>query len=133
PADAPHARDVSASLAAFLLVGPRSDDVLAAAGVSERSESECSRVEIGYAPALVAAAAGYPAPAWMIVVSTEFASHAFEALEQASGDSLRFGGSYALDAMRLAAGEPAWPSELDDTMTPFQAGVEARIAWDKPD
>src|SRR5690606_8993990 len=50
-----------------------------------------------------------------------FAAHAYEALQAAGTVSLA--GAYAMDALRVSAGHPAWPSELGDTVTPHEAGL----------
>jgi 4-methylaminobutanoate oxidase (formaldehyde-forming) len=126
-----HVRNVTSAHAVFLLIGPQALATLAATGVRAAANGEVAQAEIGYAPATIAAVPGYPAEAWLLVVPTEFAAHAVEAIETASGGALRLGGANALEAVRVAAGAPAWPNELADTVTPFEAGQGADIDWNR--
>lgn len=113
-------QQVSASYAQFLLLGPQAASHLEAAGV-QLGEEPFQTVRIGYAPAVIARTSLNRSAGWVILVSTEFAAHAFEALQ--AQDRLKLGGLYALEAMRVAASQPAWPSELGDTVTPLEAGL----------
>ena len=124
-------RNVTSAHAVFLLAGPKALAVLAATGVRDAAGRDVVEVEVGYAPALVAATAGYPAQAWLLVVPTEFAAHAVEAIEIASDGALRHGGANALEALRVAGATPAWPNELADTVTPFEAGQGANVDWNR--
>jgi 4-methylaminobutanoate oxidase (formaldehyde-forming) len=128
-AEALQVRDVTSARAVFLLTGSKALAVLAATGVRDAAGGGVVEAEVGYAPALVAATAGYPAPAWLLVLPTEFAAHAVEAIEIASDGALRRGGANALEALRIAAGVPAWPNELADTVTPFEAGQGGNVDW----
>lgn len=121
--------EVTSATAAFLLLGPGAEALLAAAGARLPAGIAAAAVEIGYAPATVARTSIGAASGWLVVTPSEFASHAFEALEAVSQKPLRLGGAYALDALRIGAGQPAWPSELGDTVTPLQGGLGGKIAW----
>lgn len=125
------ARDITSAHATLLVIGPKAEAVLASAGAM-RLEQATTRTEIGYAPALVARAEGYGADAWLLLLPSEFAAHAFEAIEAAAGERLTLGGVYALEALRVAAAVPAWPNELGDTITSLQAGLAGAIDWTKP-
>ena len=61
------------------------------------------------------------AKGWLILVSVEFAAHAYESLLVAG--PIQPGGLYALEMLRVSAAEPAWPSELGDTVTAAEAGL----------
>jgi glycine/D-amino acid oxidase-like deaminating enzyme/glycine cleavage system aminomethyltransferase T len=126
-------REVTSAYAAFLLLGPKSAAVLSAAGAGLDDGIPIAQTEIGYAPAFIAQTAIGEASGWLIVVPTEFALHAMEALEAANGGALGLGGLYAREALRIGSGSPAWPHELGDTVTPLEAGLEAKIDWQKPD
>jgi glycine/D-amino acid oxidase-like deaminating enzyme/glycine cleavage system aminomethyltransferase T len=126
-------RDVTSAHAVFLLVGPDTGKLLAATGAKGLDASRPAKVEIGYAPALAAPAPGYGPHAWLVIMSGEFAAHAFEALEDAAGGKLALGGAYALEALRVGSAMPAWPNDLGDTVTPLQAGLAGLIDWDKQD
>ncbi|WP_137391961.1 FAD-dependent oxidoreductase [Rhodoligotrophos defluvii] len=125
-------RDASSAHAIFLLSGPRASSVLAEAG-ARNLDHPVARIEIGYAPAIAARVEGYLPGAWLLVLPAEFAAHAFEALQAAAGGSVRLAGANALEALRIRAASPAWPSELSDTVTPREAGVEHLIDWNEAD
>lgn len=126
-------RDVTAGYAAFLLVGPAAGKLLVAAGARGLDDVQWAKAEIGYAPAIVARTNRYGQAGWMVLVSVEFAAHAFEALEVAAGGRLVLGGAYTLEALRVDAAVPAWPNDLGDTVTPLQAGLTGNIEWDRLD
>lgn len=125
--------DVTSAKAVFFLLGKQADEVLSIAATGRFGDSEASKVEIGYAPSIIAPVGGYPAPGRMIVVPAEFAAHAFEVIEQAAESGITLGGLYALDAIRIEASLPRWPNDLDDSITPLQAGLCESIDWDKGD
>ena len=110
----------SAAYAQFLLLGPEAEARLAAAGVRLSGEA-WQRAELGYAPAVLARASVGRAKGWLILVSVEFAAHAYESLLVAG--PIQPGGLYALEMLRVSAAEPAWPSELGDTVTAAEAGL----------
>ncbi|MBE1206083.1 FAD-dependent oxidoreductase [Aminobacter carboxidus] len=126
-------REATSGLAALLVLGPNADKLLSGAGARLAVDSGVSATTIGYAPAWLAPMRVGLSGGWLTIVATEFAVHSVEALEDTLGEPLAMGGSYALEAMRIGAAEPAWPSELDDTVSPVQAGLEDVIAWSKPD
>jgi len=121
-------REATASHALFLFKGPSARKVLEAAGATGLDGAAPAVTEIGYAPVRIAAVGSQT---WLAIIPNEFAVHAFESLEAARGAPIPLGGSYALDALRLAAASPAWPDDLADTVTPFQAGVAGWVDWNK--
>lgn len=74
-------------------------------------------LHIGYAPCRALRCDDYGVDAWLIVTSTEFLSHAVETLERTASGSLAPAGHYALEALRIRAGTPAWPRDLDDQVS----------------
>lgn len=123
-------REATSVYAVLLLAGPDAGSVLAAAGARGLAVPSPSRTEIGYAPAYVIAWNDLGCQGWLVVVPSEFAGHVVESLETACGGKIRLGGEYALESLRIAAGRPAWPKDLDDTVTPLEAGLGAEIAWE---
>lgn len=103
------ARDVTASFAVFLLAGPEGRRIIETYGKAEGD------LYLGYAPCRVLRSDRYGVEAWLIVTSTEFAGHAVEALERAG--SFAAAGFYALEALRIRAGQPSWPRDLDDQIS----------------
>jgi glycine/D-amino acid oxidase-like deaminating enzyme/glycine cleavage system aminomethyltransferase T len=112
--------EVSSGCAQFLLLGPLADEILGTAG-AKLSDAGVVRTEIGYAPAVLARTSVGNSRAWLILVPTEFSAHAREML-CATGKARPLG-LYALEALRIVAGEPAWPTEIGDTVTPAEAGL----------
>ncbi|MBE2276209.1 MAG: FAD-dependent oxidoreductase [Rhodobacteraceae bacterium] len=111
---------VTSAHALFLLLGPRVAGCLAAAGAGD-AVATMRAAEIGYAPAILAPVTVGGAAGVLALLDSEFAAHAAETLHAAG--LVRRGGISALEALRISAGEPAWPAELGDTVTPQQAGL----------
>jgi len=64
----------------------------------------------------------------MLLISSEFGEHAAETLIEIAADSgLRCAGSYTARSLRLEAGRGAWPADIDDTATPAEGGLRARV------
>lgn len=60
------------------------------------------------------------------MTSAEYANHVVEALESRAAGSLIPGGYYALEALRIRAGVPDWPRDLDDQV-PADATAETKL------
>jgi len=71
-------------------------------------------------------------------VPVEMTRHVYLALQQVGdglgldGAGLHDAGYYALDALRIEAGRRAWGAELGPDESPFEAGLQAFVAFDKP-
>ncbi|MGB3540251.1 MAG: FAD-dependent oxidoreductase [Mesorhizobium sp.] len=113
-------QNVTSGYARFLLLGPQAEARLNGAEAAI-SGDQLQHRELGYAPVILARTSLGAAGGWDVLVATEFAAHAYEAL-QAAG-TVNLAGAYAMDALRVSAGHPAWPSELGDTVTPYEAGL----------
>ncbi len=111
---------VTSAHALFLLLGSKVDGCLASAGAGQ-GVAALREAEIGYAPAVIAPASAGGARGVLVLLDSEFAAHAAETLHAAG--LVRLGGIYALEALRISAGEPIWPNELGDTVTPREAGL----------
>ncbi|MGE0007580.1 MAG: FAD-dependent oxidoreductase [Parvibaculaceae bacterium] len=118
------AREATAGLAAFLLAGPEAAKIMS--GAAPGHEEPTGEHHIGYAPCRVWRCDHYGIGAWLIVTSVEFAGHALEALERAASGALAPAGHYALEALRIRAGIPAWPRDLDDQV-PAREGQETKL------
>jgi glycine cleavage system aminomethyltransferase T len=70
---------------------------------------------------------------WELLVPTEFTQHVYETLIEA-GRSLGLGhaGLLAVDSCRLEKGFRRMGLDVDDTTTPFEAGLGYAVAMDKP-
>ncbi|MGE0242160.1 MAG: FAD-dependent oxidoreductase [Parvibaculaceae bacterium] len=108
------AREATAGLAVLLIAGPEAASIVARAAPGHDPMADRSACHVGYAPCHVWRCDHYGIDGWLIAASTEFAGHVVEALEQAASGSLAPAGHYALEALRIRAGTPAWPRDLDD-------------------
>ncbi len=71
---------------------------------------------------------------WELHLDDDDLVHVYTALHREGADlGLRDFGSYALNAMRIEKGYHGWQSEFGVEYTPFDAGLERFIAFDKPD
>jgi len=110
--------EATAGLSLLLLVGPASTKILQDCDASLFSAGEGGECYIGYAPCRVIRRHNYTVDAWLIMTSVEFAVHAVETLERTAAGRLAPGGLYALESLRINAGIPAWPQDLDDQVKP---------------
>ena len=89
-------------------------------------------VAIGYAPAVAWSELGFGLPGQRLLVSAEFAAHAFDVLQEI-GQSFGLGcaGAYAARSLRIEAGEGAWGIDIDDTVTPAELGIADRLVGNR--
>lgn len=126
--------NMSSAYAHLALLGPTSAELLEACGAAlgGLDATDCRELELGYARSRVRRDKSLGMEAFHLLIGTEFAPHVLEVLEQQMpGRRLAFAGAYALDALRLEAGVPAWPADLDDTLNPFEAGLAHLVDWRK--
>lgn len=67
---------------------------------------------------------------WELYVPTEIADHFFERL-RSHHPSLRFGGYYAIDSLRLEKGYRAWGGDISPDDTPLESGLGFAVNYDK--
>jgi 4-methylaminobutanoate oxidase (formaldehyde-forming) len=119
------------------IIGPLAAEILAtASSISSAAtlRGGRDRISIGYAPVRALRGDSFGTEGWDLLIPTEFAVHAFEILDETGrSHGLTPAGAYAQRAMRIESGEPAWPDDIDDSITPLEAGLADRIAWAKPE
>jgi len=125
--------DVTAMSCVLTLRGPNAAALLARTGADALPQQAGETLEIDLGHARVRAAR--PAdggPGWDLIVPVEVARHVDVTLQDAAGGlGLVDAGRYALDALRIEAGRPAWGSELGPDTTPFEAGWPPLAALDQ--
>ncbi|MGE3966920.1 MAG: FAD-dependent oxidoreductase [Dongiaceae bacterium] len=124
--------DMTGGWALIELVGPKADALVAvAAGREEAPAAEGGSARLGYAPVVAWREQCFSLPAWGILASAEFGASLGETLAEAGTPlGFRWAGSYAAHSLRLDAAEAAWPHEIDDTVTPTEAGMASRLRND---
>jgi 4-methylaminobutanoate oxidase (formaldehyde-forming) len=132
PGEAVVVADVAGAWAAAELVGPKADALLAAAaGCDEPPAASGGSTCLGYAPVVAWRKTCYGLPAWGILASAEFGGHLAETLQKhGAAFGFRWAGAYAGHSLRLEAAEPAWPAEIDDTLSPSETGMGSRLRGD---
>ncbi|TPJ38347.1 FAD-dependent oxidoreductase [Mesorhizobium sp. B2-5-13] len=139
PADA-HAilTDVTSAYAVLAVMGPRSRDLLARLSSADLSNAgfpfaTIREIDIGHATAYANRMTYVGELGWELIVPTEFAVGAYEALHNAGREfGVLDAGYYALDALRIEKGFRAWGRELTPDINPWQAGLGFAVAMDKP-
>ncbi|XWN32362.1 MAG: FAD-dependent oxidoreductase [Devosia sp.] len=133
------ATDVSSGFAMLGLMGPNARTLLGAVSGADVSNealpfANSTAVEIGMAPARASRITYVGELGYEILVPTEFALTAFEALVTAGQDhGLRHGGYFAINAMRMEKGYRHWGHDIGNMDTPLQAGLSFAVGWDKSD
>jgi len=128
--DAVTLTDMTAAWTVLHLVGPDGAQTLSRA--SRRPDglelAGNATISVGYAPSRIFAGGIGDLPGWSLLISAEFGEHACEVLIASGADvGLRCAGSYAARSLRLEAGRGAWPSDIDDTARPAEAGLQSRV------
>lgn len=133
-------REVSDELACFGLWGPRARDVLSAAADDGARVSDAAiplrragEVRVRGA-AVTAQRISYAGElGWELYVERARAIQVWDALVAAGRDHrLAVAGYRALDSLRMEKGYRYYGTDLTMRETPLEAGLEGRIAWDKP-
>jgi dimethylglycine dehydrogenase len=125
--------------AALMVMGPKSREPL-----SRLTSADLSRDAAPWMSVREIELAGLPVTAlrvsyvgelgWELHLSSSHLSAVYDAILEAGADlGLRDFGSYALNAMRLEKGYHAWQADFGPEYTPFEAGLDRFIAFEKPD
>jgi folate-binding protein YgfZ len=119
-------RDISASVAAFALVGTGADGLAAALGLAPEAGRLASREGIR-------AWRSHLAAGGILVLAPE--ARAEETWDRLSAEAQRLGGGiaglHALDALRIAGGHAWWGVETDEATIPLEAGLYGAVHFDK--
>ena len=129
--------DVTSSRAVINLCGPGSREVLAAAADEPVDNQafpfmQARQLRIGYAPVLALRATYVGELGWELHVPSEYASHLYEELRRAAGETgLRDVGYRALESLRLEKGYRYWGADVTPDTNPFEAGLGFCVTLDK--
>lgn len=118
--------DVTAQYTVLALQGPKSLDVLAAAGGCQEEllsmrQNEAKTVELGFVK-VTAVRTSYVGErlGWEIIVASDLAQYVYEELR---GNGAQDAGYLAIDSLRMEKGRVAWGHELSPAETPLEAGL----------
>ena len=129
--------DVSPLWSVLSVMGPNARALLARLSPDDLSPAalpwgHSQEIDLGLARVRAARMAYVGGPGYELTVPVEMARHVDIALQEAGADlGLRDAGYFALDALRIEAGRRAWGAELGPDDTPFEAGLDACVAFDK--
>lgn len=132
-------RDVTSSRAVINVCGPRSRRLLERVceeplGNAEHPYGKARWLTLRSAP-VFALRVGYVGElGWELHVPTEYARHVYEALVDAGDDLGVIDAGYrTIDTMRLEKGYVYWSTDVTPDTNPFEAGLGARVRFDKGD
>ncbi len=129
--------DVSAQFCVLSLMGPMARMLLAKVSPDDLSPaglkfSWTREIDLGFARVRAARMSYVGGPGFELYVPVEMTRHVYLALMEAGQDlCIRDAGYYALDALRIEAGRRAWGAELGPDETPYEAGLEFAVKFDK--
>lgn len=130
--------DVTGAYAMLNVQGPRSRELLGAVSDEDFSASafgygRAREIRIGYQTALALRLSYVGELGWELYVPTEFALPVYDALVAAGrAVGLRHCGYHALNSLRLEKAYRDWSHDVGPDDTPFEAGLQFTIAWNKP-
>ncbi len=131
--------DVTSSLVAFGLWGPRARDILAATTTDDVSNAafpylSARRITVGSVPLLAVRVTYVGELGWELYAPTEYGAALWDRLWATGvGHGLVAGGYRAIDALRLEKGYRAWSADITPEETPDEAGVGFAVRLDKGD
>jgi glycine cleavage system aminomethyltransferase T len=116
--------DTTAAYAILDLIGPAVGRGLAEAGLRRRQgpDGHAACIDIGLADAHLVSGGEHGIACTRLILASDRAVHVNETLLSCGVLPI---GAWSLRALRIEAGLPAWGVEVDPTMTPAEAGLEA--------
>lgn len=129
--------DRSTANAAILVAGPKARELLAQVAETDTGDAAlphhgCKEIELGYASALVLRYSDLGERAYEIHLPAEQARPVYDRLWRAGRElGLASVGERALESLRIEKAVPLWGADLSPDVSPLDAGLEARIAWEK--
>lgn len=132
-------RNASDEYGGLALFGPRSRELLARIASANVSNAALpflgiARMDLAFAPALVARLSVTGELGYEIYVPMPYLSTLFDAFLQVSPElGMQHAGIYALNSLRLEKGFGIWSREFSRDYTPRMSGLDRFIAYDRPD
>ncbi len=132
-ADAVELSEPTPALARLALEGPGAASYLArVTGVRpELSPGSCADVTIAGAGAVVARYGFSGEDAYQLFVAGDHVESVFQALAEAGGDDLVLADEVLLEVLRIEAGLPRIGAELDESVLPSEARLDAAVSTTK--
>jgi aminomethyltransferase len=131
--------DVTSSVGYIAVQGPRSRDLLRAAGVTDDLSGDalayfaCRTVQLHGVPVLLARTGYTGELGYELNFPAEYGLDIWELLCTAGADlDVRPCGGEALMSLRLEKGYRSYGSDIDLGTNPVEAGLSWTVAWDKP-
>ena len=128
--------DVSDTLAQIALQGPASQAILSTLSktIPEKYYTFIEKGKAGEIPCIISRTGYTGEDGFELYCKNDEALPLWEKLLAAGGDSgLISCGLGSRDTLRLEAGMPLYGHEMDETITPFEAGLSFAVKMEKPD
>ena len=122
--------DVTASLAVYGVMGPRSRELLSRLTGADLADdafpfATSREITLGYATVRATRITYVGELGWELYVPVEFAVEVYEALFEAGADlGVRPAGYYAINSLRLDKGYRAWGPDIGPDENPVEAGLQ---------
>ncbi|WP_346291491.1 folate-binding protein [Sphaerothrix gracilis] len=130
-ADKVKLEDATAEIAAFSLLGPQSDRLVAQLGAPElvgQPHASHQTVELDQAEVLVAVGSGLSSPGYTLLAAAEQAAPLWQKLVEAGAVPL---GEQVWQRLRIEQGRPMPGSELTAEINPLEAGLWHAVSFEK--
>ena len=130
--------DVTSGFGVLSVTGPASRDLLGRltdAGLAndEFPFARAREIDVGWATALALRVSFTGELGWELYVPVESLGTLYDQVLEAGADlGLRHAGYHALDGLRAEKGYVHWGADVGPADTPFEAGLGATVAMDKP-
>ena len=130
--------DVTSSFGVLSVTGPRSRDLLAALTDADLSDdafpfARAREIDVGWATALAVRVSFTGELGWELYAPVESLAVLYDQLVEAGRRfGLRHAGYRALDGLRAEKGYLHWGADAGPADTPYEAGLAATVAMDKP-
>jgi glycine cleavage system T protein len=131
--------DVTSGYAMLSIQGPKSRALLSTLTRASMSNEDfpylsAREIDIGYARVYAIRVTYLGELGWELYIPTEHAADVYERIVAAGGEfGLRHAGLQALSSLRLEKGYRDYGHDIDNTDTPWEAGLGFAVKLDKPD
>ena len=130
--------NITSAYSALNLQGPKSRDLLTRLTHADMSNEAfpfltMQEIDIGYSLVKALRVTYVGELGWELYIPTEFSLHVFDRILEAGAEfGLKHIGLQALGSLRLEKAYRDYGSDIDNTDTPLEAGLEKFVKFDKP-
>lgn len=130
-------RDVTGAYSCYGLWGPKARNILSQLTATDLSNSgfpylRAQEITVADVPVLALRVTFVGELGWELYCSTEYGARLWEALyEVGRPHGMVIGGYRAIDSLRLEKGYRVWGSDVTPDETPYEAGLDFCVRWDK--